>query len=67
MRSLGAKSVAVENERPLVSVIMNCYNGEKYLREAINSVYGQTYSVKYHTGMVKTCHYTPTYPKLKEY
>ena len=28
---------------PLVSVIMNCYNGEKYLREAIKSVINQTY------------------------
>lgn len=27
----------------LVSVIMNCYNGEKYLREAIDSVVDQTY------------------------
>ena len=26
-----------------VSVLMNCYNGEKYLREAIDSVYAQTY------------------------
>jgi glycosyltransferase involved in cell wall biosynthesis len=26
-----------------VSVIMNCYNGEKYLREAIDSVYAQSY------------------------
>lgn len=26
-----------------VSVIMNCLNGEKYLREAIDSVYAQTY------------------------
>ena len=32
------KSVA-----PLVSVVMNCYNGEKYLREAIDSIYAQTY------------------------
>tara|TARA_B100000795_G_C22716084_1_gene405507 strand:- start:109 stop:1002 length:894 start_codon:yes stop_codon:yes gene_type:complete len=28
---------------PLVSVIMNCLNGEQYLREAIDSVYAQTY------------------------
>lgn len=28
---------------PLVSVIMNCYNSGKYLREAIDSVYAQTY------------------------
>ncbi len=28
---------------PAVSVIMNCYNSAKYLREAIDSVYGQTY------------------------
>ena len=27
----------------LVSVIMNCLNGEKHLKEAINSVYAQTY------------------------
>ena len=30
-------------KKPLVSVIMNCYNGEKYLREAIDSVIGQVY------------------------
>tara|TARA_B100000945_G_scaffold279374_1_gene245759 strand:+ start:1135 stop:2034 length:900 start_codon:yes stop_codon:yes gene_type:complete len=28
---------------PLVSILMNCYNGEKYLREAIESVLVQTY------------------------
>jgi glycosyltransferase involved in cell wall biosynthesis len=32
-----------DNERPLVSVIMNCFNGEKYLREAIDSIISQTY------------------------
>ena len=32
-----------KKDQPLVSVIMNCYNGEKYLREAIDSVYAQTY------------------------
>ena len=29
---------------PLVSIIMNCYNGEQFLQEAINSVYGQSYA-----------------------
>lgn len=29
---------------PLVSIIMNCYNGEKYLREAIDSIIAQTYT-----------------------
>ena len=29
--------------RPLVSVMMNCYNGETYLVEAIDSVLAQTY------------------------
>ena len=28
---------------PLVSIIMNCYNGQKYLREAVQSVINQTY------------------------
>ena len=28
---------------PSVSIIMNCYNGEKYIREAINSVIEQSY------------------------
>lgn len=30
-------------QEPLVSILMNCYNGEKYLREAIDSVLAQTY------------------------
>lgn len=29
--------------KPIVSVIMNCYNGEEYLKEAIDSVYSQTF------------------------
>ena len=32
-----------QNPEPLVSVIMNCFNGEKYLRKAIDSVLAQTY------------------------
>ena len=28
---------------PLVSVIVNCYNGEKYLKECIKSIINQTY------------------------
>ena len=28
---------------PLVSIIINCFNGEKYLRNAIDSVIEQTY------------------------
>lgn len=33
----------MESRRPLVSVIMNCLDGEAYLREAIESVFAQTY------------------------
>jgi len=29
---------------PNISVIVNCFNGERYLREAIDSIYAQTYS-----------------------
>ena len=32
------------NKKPLVSILMNCYNGEKYLKEAIDSIYAQTYT-----------------------
>ena len=31
------------NNQPLVSIIMNCYNGETFLHESINSVLSQTY------------------------
>ena len=33
----------MKTKQPMVSVVMNCYNGERYLREAIESVYKQTY------------------------
>jgi glycosyltransferase involved in cell wall biosynthesis len=29
---------------PLVSIIMNCYNGSEFLRRAIDSIYAQTYN-----------------------
>ena len=32
------------SSQPLVSVIMNCYNSELYLKESIDSIYAQTYS-----------------------
>ena len=31
------------SNKPLVSVIMNCFNGEEYLHEAVSSVIKQTY------------------------
>tara|TARA_B100000989_G_C19532146_1_gene470679 strand:- start:1059 stop:1979 length:921 start_codon:yes stop_codon:yes gene_type:complete len=33
----------VNTKKPLISVLMNCYNGEKYIREAVDSVINQTY------------------------
>ena len=32
------------SKTPVISVIMNCYNSERYLKEAIDSVYAQTYT-----------------------
>jgi len=32
-----------KNKNPLVSIIMNCYNGEKFLNESIKSVLNQSY------------------------
>ncbi len=33
----------MNRQQPLVSVLMNCFNSEKYLKEAIDSVFAQTY------------------------
>ena len=35
--------VVYDSSAPTVSVIMNCLNCERYLREAIDSVFAQTY------------------------
>tara|TARA_Y100000590_G_scaffold356080_1_gene410133 strand:+ start:578 stop:1504 length:927 start_codon:yes stop_codon:yes gene_type:complete len=32
------------NSQPLVSIIMNCFNGEKYLNEALTSILNQNYN-----------------------
>ena len=31
------------NKDPLISIVMNCYNGEKYLEESLKSIINQTY------------------------
>ena len=28
---------------PLISIVMNCHNGEKYLKDSLNSIINQTY------------------------
>lgn len=33
----------IDNNEPLVSVIINCYNGSEFLQDAINSVFEQSY------------------------
>jgi len=38
-----AESLGSVTPEPLVSIIMNCFNGEKYLKTAIESVLNQTY------------------------
>jgi len=32
------------SKQPLVSIIMNCYNGEEFLKEALDSIQNQTYN-----------------------
>ena len=29
--------------KPLVSIIVNCFNGKEYLRDCLDSIYKQTY------------------------
>ena len=33
------------NKDPLISIVMNCYNGEKYLKESLKSIINQTYKI----------------------
>jgi len=37
------KEAAIQSNMPFVSIIINCFNGEKYIGDAINSVLRQTY------------------------
>ena len=32
-----------EKNNPLVSIIMNCHNGEKFLEESLQSIFNQSY------------------------
>ena len=32
-----------KNKKPLVSIIMNCFNGEKFLKKSLRSVLNQSY------------------------
>ena len=34
----------MEEKQKLVSIILNCFNGEKYLKDALESVVNQTYN-----------------------
>ena len=42
-KSLKSGDILDRSVEPLVSILMNCYNGEKYLKEAVDSVKAQTY------------------------
>ena len=33
----------MKNKKPLISIIMNCYNGEKYLKKSLQSILKQSY------------------------
>ena len=32
-----------KNKKPLITIIVNCYNGEKYLKDCIKSIIDQSY------------------------
>ncbi len=40
---MSASGMHISNEEPLVSVVMPFYNSERFLKEAVDSVLGQTY------------------------
>ena len=40
---IAGREMPVKGYEPLVSVIIPCYNGEKFLKETIESALGQTY------------------------
>ena len=33
----------MKNKEPLISIIVNCFNGEKYLNECLESILSQSY------------------------
>ena len=33
----------MKNKEPLISIIVNCFNGERYLNECLNSILSQSY------------------------
>ena len=35
----------MQNDEPLVSIVINCFNGEKYLKEALSSIKKQNIKI----------------------
>ncbi len=44
----------MKTDKPLVSILMNCYNGEKYIAEALDSILAQRYK-KYEIIFIDNC------------